>query len=146
MNQIRNIYGKAAHDDVEHDILYQLEYSASKQADSCSKKSDKLIYVMFLSAWGFLFKSSSDTDKFILGITVILAVFYFACKIFRLYRFSAFARNMFKRILKNEVSYEEAHDLYNKKSDWTFYVLEIQLVILVLMVISLCFYVIKLLW
>ncbi len=146
MNQIRKIYGKAAHDDVKHDILYQLEYSASKQADSCSKKSDRLIYVMFLSAWGFLFKSSTNIDKFILGITVILAVIYFACKIFRLYLFSAFARNMFKRILNNEVSYEEAHNLYNQKSDWTFNVLEVQLVILVLMVISLCFYIIKLLW
>ena len=53
---------------------------------------------------------------------------------------------MFKRILNNEVSYEEAHNLYNQKSDWTFNVLEVQLVILVLMVISLCFYIIKLLW
>ena len=36
----------------QNDIIKKYEYSAAKQTDSCSKKSDRMVYMIFLSAWG----------------------------------------------------------------------------------------------
>ena len=131
----------------QNDIIKKYEYSAAKQTDSCSKKSDRMVYMIFLSAWGFLFTSPVKTDKFILSATVAFAIFYFACKVFRLYWFAKFARDTLNKYAEGKISdKEEMYLQYNKESNWTFSVLKVQLVFLILMTISLCLYVIRILF
>lgn len=125
--------------------LKTLNEQILSQSQECNKKIKYVAYSFFITAWGFLFTVDKALDKFLLALIILLFVIFMACDILRNYGFVVKARKLHKDRANDEIGDLEVLNKFNENSDWTYRVMDVQLVLLAIMLVVLSVFIIGLL-
>lgn len=96
-----------------------LKKTSKRQINSCIKRSNQIVLGIFATAWGFIFTTNGDFNKFLLSIVILLVVCYFICTLFRQYYFALYVRKLHELSLDKKCDEWKILEQFNKKSDWT---------------------------
>ncbi|MBR6589146.1 MAG: hypothetical protein IKK67_01555 [Bacteroidaceae bacterium] len=113
------------------ELLQTLDGYQKDATDKCMTNGRFCTTGLIVGAWGFLFEESNPYLRSTLIVVIILSVIYFGCDMWRSFQCATYARKLWKEVDLEILTPQKAANLSNEKSQWSFFILKLQLLLLV---------------
>lgn len=132
------------------EILDQLNAEMTGQSKMCNNTSRYIVYAIFASSWGSLFKADEyikgqAENKSLIVITLVLSIIYLTLEVVHYYLGTTAANRLFDKLYDDKIGGDTAVKRMNKTSSLTYVLMTIKLSLIIVMVALLLIYYIEIL-
>jgi len=127
------------------EILDQLNAVMTDQSKKCNNTSRYIVYAIFASSWGGLFKADEyikgqADNKSLIIITLVLSIIYLTLEVVHYYLGTTVANRLFDKLYADKIDGNIAIKRMNKTSSLTYVLMTIKLSLILIMVALLLIY------